>query len=474
MAELDLTPPPPRSADPTDDAAEVTEVTEYGLGSDMVSKVIELLDQDEFGQVRAIVGEMHDADEADLIEQIDPDHRRQLVDCLSPNIDAEVFVHLRPSIRDELVEYLPADDIARTIAKLESDDAIELIQGISEDRQQAILDKLSTQIRAQVEQGLTFPDESAGRLIQREVVALPQFWTVGKTIDHMRASADHLPSDFYVIYVVDPLHRVEGAVHLSHLLRAKRSQKLSDIQQTNIHPIPALMDQEEVAEVFRRYCLVSAPVVGEGNRLLGVITVDDIVDVIHEEAEEDMLKLSGVAESDIYSGTWNTLKSRFVWLFVNLLTAVLASLVIGSFAETIEQVVALAVLMPIVASMGGNAGTQTLTVAVRALAMKELSANTAWRVMGKETMVATANGVIFAVITGVVAAVWFGDPVLGVVIGVAMIATLAAAGLSGVIIPLALNRFGADPAVASAVFLTTVTDIMGFFTFLGLAAWILL
>ena len=234
------------------------------------------------------------------------------------------------------------------------------------------------------------------------------------------------------------------------------------------------MDQEAVADVFRRYALVSAPVVDEGNRLLGVITDDDVVDVIDEEAEEDLLKLSGVAESDIYSATWKTLKSRFVWLAVNLLTAVLASLVIGAFADTIDQGVAVAVLMPIVASMGVNAGTQTLTVAVRALAMKELSTNNAWRVMGKETLVASINGFIFAIVSGLVASLWFGDPMLGGVIAVAMIGTLAVAGLSGVLIPLALDRFGADPAVASSVFLTTVPDIAGFFSFLGLAAWILL
>ncbi|MEO0393248.1 MAG: magnesium transporter [Pseudomonadota bacterium] len=471
MAELDTKDP---KSTRTDEADDVAEVAEYGLDADAVGKVVELLDDGEFKEVREIISDMHDADEADLIEQIDPEHRRQLVDCLSPDIDAEVFVHLRPSVRDELVEYLPADDIARTITALDSDDAIELIEDIDEDRQQAILEKLSTQIRTQVEQGLNFPDDSAGRLIQREVVALPQFWTVGKTIDYMRSSADELPKDFYVVYVVDPLHRVEGAVHLSRLLRAKRSRKLSDIQQTDIHPIPATMDQEEVADVFRRYALVSAPVVDEGNRLLGVITVDDVVDVIDEEAEEDLLKLSGVAESDIYSATWKTLKSRFVWLAVNLLTAVLASLVIGAFADTIDQVVALAVLMPIVASMGGNAGTQTLTVAVRALAMKELSTNNAWRVMGKETLVASINGFIFAIVSGLVASLWFGDPMLGGVIAVAMIGTLAVAGLSGVLIPLALDRFGADPAVASSVFLTTVTDIAGFFSFLGLAAWILL
>jgi magnesium transporter len=457
-----------------EEAEDASEASEYGLSDEAVGKVVAWLDADELEPVREFIAGLHVADEADLIEQIDPEHRRRLVDCLRPDIDPEVFIHLRASIRGELVAYLTPDEIARTIAELDSDDAIELVQDIEEEKQKEILTRLSARMRALVEQGLTFPEYSAGRLIQREVVALPQFWTVGKTIDYMRAAGEQLPEDFYVIYVVDPLHKVVGAVHLSKLLRTKRSRKLEEIQETDIHPIPAEMDQEEAADVFRRYSLVSAPVVDETGRLLGVIMVDDIVDVIDEEAEEDLLKLGGVAESDIYSAVWKTLRSRFTWLFVNLLTAVLASMVIGLFSETIGKVVALAVLMPIVASMGGNAGTQTLTVAVRALALKELSPTTAWRVIGKETLVATINGIAFAIVGGLVASFWFGDPVLGGVIALAMVATLAVAGLSGVLIPLTLDRLGADPAVASAVFLTTVTDIVGFFTFLGLAAWILL
>ncbi len=473
MAELDTKTSRPQAVE---EAEEAGESNEYGLDAEAVGKVVDWLDEGELENVRALVDDLHDADEADLFEQIDPEYRRQLVDCLLPTgIDAEVFVHLRPSIRDEVLDYLPPEEIARTVTELDSDDAIELVEDLDEERQQEILAKLSSQLRAQVEQGLTFPEESAGRLIQREVVALPQFWTVGKTVDYMRAAADQLPEHFYVVYVVDPLHRVVGAVNLSRLVRTRRSTKLEEIQETDIHPIPAEMDQEAVADVFRRYSLVSAPVVDENSRLLGMITFDDIVDVIDEEAEEDILRLAGVsAESDIYTDTFKTLKSRFVWLALNLLTAVLASMVIGVFEGTIDQIVALAVLMPIVASMGGNAGTQTLTVAVRALAMNELSANTAWRVVAKETLVASLNGIIFAVVSGIVASVWFGNPMLGAVIAMAMITTLAVAGLSGVMIPLALDKFGADPAVASSVFLTTVTDIVGFFTFLGLAAWILL
>ena len=472
MTELDVKDAPPPSE--AEEAEDIADTTEYGLDDEAVRKVVAWLDEGELEAVRAFASELYEADEADLIEQLDPEHRRQLLDILRDDLDAEVFIHLRPSIRGELLTFLSPPEIARAIADLDSDDAIELVQDIDEDRQREVLAHLSARLRALVEQGLTFPEYSAGRLIQREVVALPQFWTVGKTIDYMRAAGEQLPDAFFVIYVVDPLHRVVGAVALSELVRSKRSKKLGEIQDPDIQTIPAEMDQEEVADVFRRYSLVSAPVVDDGGRLLGVIMVDDIVDVIDEEAEEDLLKLSGVAESDIYTTTFETLKSRFAWLFVNLLTAALASMVIGLFEDTINRVVALAVLMPIVASMGGNAGTQTLTVAVRALAMRELSTNTAWRVVVKEVLVASLNGIIFAVISGLFASFWFGMPMLGVVIGLAMIANLFAAGLSGVLIPLTLDRLGADPAVASSVFLTTVTDIVGFFSFLGLAAWILL
>lgn len=310
--------------------------------------------------------------------------------------------------------------------------------------------------------------------MQREVVAVPEFWTVGKTIDYLRSASDTLPADFFDIIVVSPSYHVTGEIPLRRLVCAKRSEKLETLKLEDAHPIPAEMDQEEVADIFRRDNILSAPVVDENGRLLGIITIDDIIDVIDEEAQEDFLKLAGVEDSDLYRAILSTTSKRFRWLFVNLLTAILASAVISFFDATIEQIVALAVLMPIVASMGGNAGTQALTVAVRALATRELSETNAWRIIGKETAVGTLNGALFAVLAGIATALWFASPMLGGVIAMAMIINLIVAGMFGAGIPIVLQRMGADPAVASAVFLTTVTDIVGFFAFLGLAALLLL
>ena len=332
--------------------------------------------------------------------------------------------------------------------------------------------------RALIEEGLAYPEDSAGRLMQRELVAIPTFWTVGETIDHMRRSAedrpDALPNDFYDIFVVDPGYRPVGSIPLSRLLRTRRPVPLTDIMQTEMRVIDTNTDQEDVAFLFRQRDLTSAPVVDGGGRLAGVITIDDVVDVIDEEYEDDIMRLGGVIQDDLYSAAVETVRSRFTWLLVNLGTAIVASLVIGLFDATIEQMVALAVLMPIVASMGGNAGTQTLTVAVRALAMKELTAANAMRVIGKEILVGAVNGVLFAILTGLVAWAWFSSLPIALIIGLAMIINMIVAAFAGALIPLALERAGVDPAVASGVFLTTVTDVVGFFAFLGLAAWLIL
>jgi magnesium transporter len=320
---------------------------------------------------------------------------------------------------------------------------------------------------------LSYPEESAGRLMQRETVAVPSAWTVGETIDYMRESED-LPDDFYDLFIVNPKHLPIGAIPLSRVLRSRRPVRLTEIMDTDLHLLPIAMDQEDVAYQFRQYGLVSAPVVDEAGRLVGVITVDDVVHVIDEEAEDDLMKLGGVTETDLYSAALDTAKARFSWLVVNLLTAILASVVIGLFQDSIKKAVALAVLMPIVASMGGNAGTQTLTVAVRSLAMKDLTAANALRFVGKELLVGSFNGLTFAVLTGMVAWLWFDSPGLGLLMATAMIVNLLVASLSGTLIPLGLERLGVDPAIASSVFLTTVTDVVGFFAFLGLAALFLL
>ncbi len=428
--------------------------------------------------VRTLMAELHPADAADLLERLGPDERAHVVEILRDDFDPEILSELDETVRDHVVECLGVENVAAVIAGMESDDALEVIEELDEDEQQQVLDAIPPGDRTLIKEGLTYPEDSAGRLMQREVVTVPEFWTVGETIDFLRQSADsgddELPARFYDVFIVDPAHRPVGSLTLSRLLRTRRPVAVADIMDTEMKLLPVATDQEEVAYVFRQRDLVSAPVVDDGGRLVGAITIDDVVDVIDEEHEEDIMRLGGVKEDDLYEATMDTTRSRFGWLLINLGTAILASIVIGLFDATIEQMVALAVLMPIVASMGGNAGTQTLTVAVRALAMKELTAANAGRVIGKELLVGALNGVLFAALIGAVAWIWFGSGTLGVVIGLAMIVNMLVAGLAGTTIPLMLYRIGVDPAVASSVFLTTVTDVVGFFVFLGLAALILL
>ena len=391
-------------------------------------------------------------------------------DSLTP----EVFTEMDPELARKSLSAMPAGNVASLITQLESDDALELIETLEDDFQKEIIRKLSAKTRAAVEEGLSFPEDSAGRLMQREVVAVPEFWTVGKTIDYLRKASDDLPEEFFDIFVIDPGYHIRGQIPLNRIIKSKRDEKIDTLTLDETHPVPADMDQEEVAHLFRRDNIVSAPVIDSAGRLIGVITIDDVVDVIDEEAGEDILKLAGVEQGDLYRAILSTTGTRFRWLFINLLTAILASVVISFFDATIEQIVALAVLMPIVASMGGNAGTQALTVAVRALATKELSGTNTGRIIWKETVVGSLNGIAFAVITGIVASLWFGDNMLGIVIALAMIINLFVAGLFGAAIPIILDRTGSDPAVASTVFLTTITDVVGFFAFLGLAAILLL
>ena len=463
-------PEPVRPGPDRDDKAE----DEFGVSPELVHGVRDCLHEGRLEEAGDMIVGLHAADLADLIEQIGPEQRAALIDLLRPDFDAEIFAYLNQSLREVVLDQLEPKELAAAVAELESDDAIDLIEDLEADQQREILDNLPPETRAVVEEGLTFPEDSAGRLMSRDLVSVPQFWTVGKTLDYLRTEAETLPEDFYDIFIVDPMRLVVGAVPVSRVMRQKRSVRLADILTEDIRTVQATTDQEEVAFLFRQYGLVSAPVVDAAGRLLGVITVDDVVDVIDEEAEDDLLKLSGVPDTDIYRAVLDTTRSRFSWLFVNLLTAILASGVISMFEATIEHIVALAVLMPIVASMGGNAGTQTLTVAVRSLAMRELSEANALRVVAKEALIGTINGALFAVIVGVVAGLWFGDHLIGFVIGIAMIVNLFVAGLCGTLIPLGLARLKIDPAVASTVFLTTVTDVVGFFAFLGLAALIMM
>ena len=450
-------------------------ISAVGLSDEAIRAFLEALhDQDNDTHLEVITA-LGVSDTAELLQKISADNRQLLLEDKRVRIDPYVFSYLDPELRKSTLSLMRPKAVAKIVAELESDDALDLIENLEEDFQQEIVRNLSAKMRVAIEEGLTFPEESAGRLMRREYVAVPQFWTVGKIIDYLRAAANDLPQEFSDIIIISPTYHVLGEVPLDRILRSKRSEKVENLTLDDLHTVPADMDQEDVAYLFRREGLNSAPVVDSDSRLIGVITVDDIINVINEEAQEDILKLAGLeGTSDLYRAVLSTTGSRFKWLFVNLLTAIAASIVISFFDATIQEIVALAVLMPIVASMGGNAGTQALTVAVRALATKELSSTNTLRVIWKETIIGTLNGVGFAIIIGIIAALWFSNVMLGVVIGAAMIINLIVAGLCGAGIPIFLSKMGSDPALSSTVLLTTVTDIVGFFGFLGLASLFLL
>ncbi len=458
----------PNLAEEFDEIAETP--NQVGLSDDSIREITDALHEPENDNHVALIEELSNADTADLLQKISEDDRKELLEKNDTEIDPQTFAYMDSDLCKSTLSAMSASQVAQIISELDSDDALDLIENLDEDFQQDIIKQLSAKTRIAIEEGLTFPEDSAGRLMQREFVAIPEFWTVGKAIDYLRAAANDLPSEFHDLIIIDPLYHVVGEIPLNRILRSKRSTRVKELALDELHTVPADMDQEEVALIFRRESLNSAPVVDNDNRLIGVITFDDILDVIDEEAEEDILKLAGVEGDDLYRAILSTTGNRFRWLFLNLLTAIAASVVISFFDATIEQIVALAVLMPIVASMGGNAGTQALTVAVRALATKELSSTNMLRVISKETLVGTFNGIGFAIIMGVIAALWFDNQTLGLVIAAAMIINLCFAGFFGAAIPIFLDKIGSDPALSSTVLLTTVTDIVGFFAFLGLAS----
>ncbi len=434
-----------------------------------VEAVVEAVQRDDAGRVRMLVSDLHEADQGALLEAIDADLRPRLIGLLGDDFDFAALTEVDDSVREEILEELPTRTVVEGMKDLESDEAVYILEDLDKEDQAEILDALPATERVALQKSLDYPEGSAGRLMQTDLIAVPPFWSVQRVLDHLRTTPD-LPESFFEIFVVDPGHRLLGHIFLDSLVRGARDATVDMIMAQDRRRVDVMDESEEVARVFQRYNLVSAPVVDEAGRLVGVITIDDMVDVLQEEADDEIKALGGVrSDEEISDDVWFITRSRFGWLFVNLLTAFLASAVLGLFEVELQKMVALAVLAPIVASQGGNAATQTMTVAVRALAMRELGAANAMRVTSREATVGLFNGIGFGLLTGVVASLWFGDWNLGIVIGLAMVVNLVAGALGGILIPLALDRYGADPAVSSGVFVTTVTDVVGFFSFLGIA-----
>lgn len=461
---------PGDSNDPGSDSGD------YALERKDVAAILYAVDIEDRDQLAALMQPLHPADIADMLEQINAFDRSRLIRLYDIDFDGEILSELDEAIRDEVIAVLKPNVLAEAVRELDSDDVVDIIEDLEGPQQEQILDALEDSDRAMVEQSLAFPEYSAGRLMQREVVMAPEHWSVGEAIDRMRAAREEdLPRQFYHIVLVDPRLHPVGNVTLGKLLRSRRETPLKSLTEETFQIIPASQDESEVAYAFNQYHLISAPVVDDEGRLIGAITIDDAMAVLDEEHEEDILRLAGVGEESALSdNVATTTRQRLPWLLVNLVTSILASLVIAQFEVAIAQLVALAVLMPIVASMGGNAGTQSLTVAVRAIATKDLTGANVWRVIRREVLVGLINGIVFAVVMGIVGVIWFGSPALGYVIAAAMVINLVVAGFAGTVIPVILDRVGIDPALASGAFVTTVTDIVGFFAFLGLAAVVLL
>jgi len=445
----------------------------YILSRDLVETILDVVEQNDRPRLLELIEPFHAADIADILEQIDTAERQNFLALLDMDLEGEVLSELDEGLREEVIEQLPRAVLADAIRDLESDDVVDLIEDMEEPQQELVLDALEDSDRVAVEQSLLYPEDSAGRLMQRELVMAPTHWNVGRAIDYLREEGD-LPEQFYYVMIVDPRMRPVGKVSLSLLMSSQRDVVLTSIMEDDFRTIPVLQSEEDVAYAFNQYHMVSAPVVDADERLVGVITIDDAMAVLDENAEEDIMRLAGLGDESLTDRVIATTRQRFPWLAVNLVTSIMASFVIAQFASTIQAIVALAVLMPIVASMGGNAGTQSLTVAVRAIATKDLTGSNVWRVIRREALVGLANGIIFALIIGLVGVFWFQSPMLGVVLALAMVANMLVAGLAGILIPIWLEKLDIDPALASGAFVTTVTDIIGFFSFLGLAALLLL
>ena len=439
----------------------------------LVEEIVCALDQLNKEQVDFLLRPLHSADIADVFEQLNDNHRKLLTSLIGSRMEPNVLSELDDSTLDDVITEMDDKDVARAVSQMESDDAVHVLEDMNENEQRKIIDALPDKDRLIVKEGLSYPEDSAGRLLQKNLVSVPGLWTVGAVIDYFLIE-ENLPDEFYEVFIVDPMHHPIGTAALNKIVRSDRDKKISEIMEKEPTLVRVDTDQEEVAYLFRQYDLTSMGVVDDGGRLIGVITFDDVVDVIEEEAEEDLMLMSGIQETDITESVFVASKNRVTWLIVNLGTAILASMVIAMFDATINQMVALAVLMPIVASMGGNAGTQTMTVTVRAIATRELTATNMKRIIFREFSIALLNGVIIAILIGGLSWVWFDNTLLGLVMGVAMIVNMIMAGLAGILIPITLDKVNIDPALASSIFVTTITDVIGFFAFLGLASQVLI
>ena len=413
--------------------------------------------------------ELHPSDSADLIENLIPENRTKLIEIEGFNLDPEIFIELNESIQTEIFILLSTESIVNILRRLESDNALKILENLDEKKKNTVLNKLPPKDRFVLQEGLSYPEDSAARIMQREFTAIPSNWSVGQTIDYLRENKD-LPEEFLEIFIVDSDFKPIGTVPSSKVLRASRDSKMNLIMNEMQVLIPVNMDKEEVGRIFENYNLISAGVVDKTNKLVGMITGDDVVTVVKEEAEEDVLRLAGVGDEEITDSVLKKTKRRFNWLLLNLFTALLATWVISKFGATIEQMVALAFLMPIVASMGGNAGMQTLAVTIRAIATKELSSGNLTQIVTKEFIIGVLNGIIFAAITALIVQLWFKEINLSILIAVAMVLNMIVAGLFGILVPVSLKKFNIDPAIASSVFVTTITDVIGFLSFLGLGA----
>lgn len=455
---------------PEDITSETLYTEDGAVRTEVVQVVESAIENDNDIALRVALVDLHESEVGDILEALEEGNRSKFVELAGDAFDFAALTEVDEAIRLDIVDQLDNEKVAEAVRELDSDDAVYILEDMEDEQREEILARIPFQERIRLRRSLDYPEESAGRRMQTEFIAVPPFWTVGQVIDYVRAGED-LPDRFSELFTIDHRFKLAGILPLDTLLRAPRDTVIETIHDTNSHPIAADVDQEEAARIFEQYDLLSAPVIDDSDRLVGVLTIDDVVDVIQEEAAEDIKRLAGVGDEELSDSVRDIARSRIVWLTINLATAILASVVIGMFNATIEKMVALAVLMPIVASMGGNAGTQTMTVAVRALSTRDLDAYNVRKIVRKELLVGVFNGAVFAVMIGLVATVWFGQPSLGVVIAIAMVVNMIFAAASGILIPIALDKFGADPAIASGVFVTTVTDVVGFFAFLGLASW---